>query len=247
LKILLLDIETAPNLVHVWGLWNQNVGINQIMDSGYVMCWAAKWYGSDEIIFDSIFHSGTKAMLRRIYKLLDQADAVIHYNGTKFDIPTLNKEFVINGMKPPTPYKQIDLLRTARGQFRFPSNKLDYIAQTLGIGAKTVHRGHQLWIDCMAKKPEAWEEMEVYNRNDVVILEGVYEILKPWIRNHPNQGLYGEDPAVCPNCGGSHLHRRGVARTRACVYQRFQCTDCGTWSRTTKEAVKRPAAGYISV
>lgn len=247
MKILLLDIETAPNVAHVWGLWQQNVGINQIIDAGYVMCWAAKWYGTDEVLFDSIHRSSPKTMLRRIHKLLDQADAVIHYNGTKFDIPTLNKEFILHGLLPPTPYKQIDLLRTARGQFRFPSNKLDYIAQSLGVGSKLVNRGHQLWIDCMARKDEAWAEMEAYNIQDVAILERVYEKLKPWIKNHPNSGLYGEDSSVCPTCGGSHLHRRGLSRTRACVYQRFVCRDCGTWSRTTKDAVKRPAAGYIAI
>jgi len=93
MKILLLDIETAPNTVHVWGLWQQNVGINQILDSGYVMCWAAKWLGSEEIMFNSVKQSGIKRMLSQIHKLLSEADAVIHYNGDKFDIPTLNKEF----------------------------------------------------------------------------------------------------------------------------------------------------------
>lgn len=247
MKILLLDIETAPNLVHVWGLWNQNIGINQIMDNGYVMCWSAKWYGEDGVMFDSIFHSSKTTMLKRIYKLLNEADAVVHYNGTKFDIPTLNKEFVLCGMTPPTPYKQIDLLKTARHQFKFPSNKLDYIAKTLGVGSKTPHRGHELWIDCMAKKEEAWNEMQAYNMNDVVILERVYEVLKPWIKNHPNHGLFNNNPNVCPNCGSVHLQKRGVARTRACVYQRFQCVDCGTWSRGTKDAVKRPAAGYLAI
>jgi len=33
MQILLLDIETAPNTAHVWGLWNQNVSLNQLMES----------------------------------------------------------------------------------------------------------------------------------------------------------------------------------------------------------------------
>ena len=134
MKILLLDIESSPNVAHVWGLWQQNVGINQLMESSYVLCWAAKWLGEDEIIFDSVHQSKPKKMLKGIYDLLNAADAVIHYNGTKFDIPTLNKEFLLHHYAPPSPYKQIDLLRVARSQFRFPSNKLDYVAQRLGLG-----------------------------------------------------------------------------------------------------------------
>jgi hypothetical protein len=235
MKILLIDIETAPNLVHVWGLWQQNVGLPQIIDSGYVMCWAAKWLGESEIYYDDIQQSKPKTMLKGIHALLNQADAVIHYNGTKFDIPTLNKEFLLYGLPSPSPYKQIDLLKTARQQFRFPSNKLDYVAQALGVGSKTVNRGHQLWIDCMAKDPNAWGEMKAYNINDVIILEAVYGKLIPWIKNHPNQNLYSAGDQVCPNCGGEHLQKRGTSYGISGTYQRYQCKDCGTWSKSAKK------------
>ena len=84
-------------------------------------------------------------MLEGIHSLLDEADAVCHYNGTKFDMPTLNKEFLVHRMTPPPPMKQIDLLRVVKSQFRFPSNKLDYVAQRLGLGKKKDHEGHTLW------------------------------------------------------------------------------------------------------
>jgi len=240
MKTLLLDIETAPHTCHVWGLWQQNVGINQIIDSGYVMCWAAKWYGVPEVYFDSIYTSKPKTMLKRIHKMLDEADAVIHYNGSKFDIPTLNKEFLLHGLLPPSPVKQIDLLRTARGQFRFPSNKLDYLAQALGLGKKTTHTGHQLWIDCMNKDPDAWALMEEYNINDVFLLEKVYEELKPWIKNHPNVSLYTNETCVCPTCSSSNYQRRGLAYTKTIKYQRYQCKDCGTWFRSSKKDPSTP-------
>ena len=232
MRILLLDIETAPNIAHVWGLWNQNVGINQIQASSYVMCWSAKWHSDKEVQFDSVFQSTPKRMLKRIYKLVNDADVVVHYNGTKFDMPTLNKEFVIHGMPPPSPYKQVDLLRTARKQFRFPSNKLDYVAQALGLGHKIKHTGHDLWVRCMAKDPEAWAVMEKYNKQDVVLLEKVYDRLLPWVQGHPNHGAYDEPGIpVCPNCGSGHLQRRGFSRTQVNKYARFQCQECGTWSR----------------
>lgn len=246
MKILLLDIETAPNLVHVWGLFQQNVAINQIQASGYVLCWAAKWYGHDEVLFDSVHQSKPKKMLKGIYKLLDQADVVVHYNGTKFDIPTLNKEFVLQEMTPPAPYKQVDLLRTARGQFRFTSNKLDYVAQVLGLGKKFKHAGHELWVKCMAGDPESWATMEAYNRQDVVLLEKVYDRLMPWIKSHPNHGVHDEPGIpVCPNCGHHHLQRRGVARTVSNIYARYQCMKCGTWSREPHSELQKEDRGII--
>lgn len=230
MKVLLLDIETAPNLVHVWGLWQQNVGLPQIIDAGYVLCWAAKWLGDSDVMFDSVVKSGPKRMLRRIHKLLSDADAVIHYNGTKFDIPTLNKEFLLHGLSPPAPYKQIDLLKTARQQFKFPSNKLDYVAQALGVKRKVKHRGHELWIKCMERDKDAWEEMETYNKGDIVTLEEVYHCLRPWIKGHANHSVHTGN-LVCPNCGSTHFQRRGHHLTTAGKYPRFQCQDCAHWFR----------------
>ena len=238
MKILYLDIETSPNLAHVWGIWQQNIGINQIMDSSYVLCWSAKWAGSKDIIFDSVHNNIPEEMLKSIHKLLDEADAVVHFNGTKFDIPTLNKEFLIYGMTPPSPYKQIDLLRVARNQFKFPSNKLNYITQALGIGKKTEHVGHELWIGCMNHEGRAWKTMEKYNKNDVVLLEELYKRLKPWIRGHANYNLYTDVGLVCPNCGSEKHHKRGVYYTNLSSYQRHVCTKCGTWFRSNKAGSK---------
>jgi hypothetical protein len=193
------------------------------------MCWAAKWLDGEELMFDSFVQSGHKTMLRRVHKLLEEADAVVHYNGTRFDIPTLNKEFLKYDLSPPAPYAQIDLLKTARSQFRFPSNKLDYISQALGFDGKIKHKGHQLWIDCMNKDPEAWVVMEEYNRHDVILLEKVYWKMLPWIKNHPNRGLYSGHDQACPQCGSEHYQSRGTAYTKAYKYKRFQCQDCFSW------------------
>ena len=231
MRILLLDIETSPNVAHVWGLWQQNVAINQIIASGYVLCWAAKWLDNDEVIFDSVHKSGSKKMLRGIHKLLNEAQAVVTYNGNNFDLPTLRKEFVIKGMSPPPPYRSIDLYQVAKKQFRFPSNKLEYISRTLGIGGKVKHEGHELWIKVMAGDPEAWQRMEEYNKQDVVLLQALYERLKGWIPNHPNVALYDHAALACPSCGSHKVQRRGYAHTNVNEYVRYVCNDCGRWAR----------------
>ena len=74
--------------------------------------------------------------------------------------------------------------------------------------------------------------MEKYNRNDVVLLEAIYEKMRPWILQHPNYGLIDEPGIpVCTNCGSGHLQRRGFARTTLNKYARYQCMECGTWNR----------------
>ena len=245
MKILLLDIETAPNTAHVWGLFKQNIALNQIQESSYILCWSAKWLGSHDTLFYSIQSASPQWMLLEIWDLLDQADAVVHYNGTKFDIPTLNKEFLLYGFKPPSPYKQIDLLRVARNQFKFPSNKLDYVANALGLGKKTKHIGHELWVKCMENDPEAWKMIEEYNKNDVTLLEKVYGKLLPWIKNHANHSLHSDAPEVCPNCGGTHYQKRGFYYTLNSKYQRYKCQNCGTWFRTTKCIPKEKGDKFV--
>jgi len=235
MKILFLDIETAPNTAHVWGLFKQNVGINQLMDSSYVMCWAAKWKGERGVKFSSVQETSPERMLEEIHSLLDEADAVCHYNGTRFDIPTLNKEFLLHGFAPPSPYRQIDLLKTARSRFRFPSNKLDYVARALGLSGKVSHEGHELWVKCMAGDAAAWRKMKTYNKRDVTLLEEVYEKLLPWIKGHPNLNLYEEgDELLCPRCASNDIQRRGFATLISGIYQRFVCNKCGTWSRSSR-------------
>lgn len=233
MKVLDLDIETAPNTVFTWGLFNQNIGINQIVTPGFTMCWAARWADSKETMFSCRYMHGKEVMLLRIHKLLDEADAVVHWNGRNFDIPILNTEFVKAGMEPPTPYHQIDLLQTARRRFKATSNKMDFWAQFLGVGKKVPHKGFELWEECMKGDYDAWKTMKKYNIQDVALLRDLYNKLLPWIQDHPNAALYDYDPDVtpvecCPNCGSTNLYKKGMEHLKTLSYQRYKCRDCGT-------------------
>lgn len=237
-KILILDIETAPNLAYVWGTWKQNINPEWIAANGHVLCWTAKWLGEDEVMFKRLHKGKPISLLEPIHRLLGQAHAVVHYNGKKFDVPTLNKEFLTHGMTPPAPYKQIDLLRTMWDTFLFPSNKLDYVVKTLGIGEKLRHKGAQLWLDCMADKTDAWKMMEEYNRHDVTLTEKLYMRLRPWIRGHPNIAAI-TDSAVCPTCGSEDFKRDGEHLAQILKYEKYQCAECETWFRGTKSISTR--------
>jgi rubredoxin len=118
-------------------------------------------------------------------------------------------------------------------RFKFPSNKLDYVSGALGLGNKTPHDGMPLWVSCMADDPKAWKLMEKYNRQDVVLTEKLYDRLLPWIPYHPNMRLYDSN-VNCPRCGSKvGLQRRGFAYTNVSKFQRWQCTACGGYFRST--------------
>ena len=185
-------------------------------------------------MFKSI-QDGEIEMLSAVHSLLDAADIVVHYNGLVFDIPILNKDFVKADMLPPNSYRQVDLLQTVRRNFRLTSNKLDFVANFLGIGGKLPNKGMSLWNGCMAGNVADWRRMERYNKQDVRLLPKLYEKLLPWIKNHPNVGLYSDivdkdgDPIeVCTNCGSAHLVKNGMEHLNTQSYQRYRCMDCGT-------------------
>jgi hypothetical protein len=238
MKILFLDLETSPNLAFVWGLWQQNVSINQLMESTEVICFGARWHGEKKVIFKSQHHHGKKAMLDELHKLMEEADVLVGWNSAAFDSKHIKREFIENGYLPPSPYKEMDLMRVVKSQFKFPSNKLDYVAQTLGVGAKVQHSGFDLWVKCMADDKKAWAEMKEYQIQDVNLLIDLYEILKPWIKNHPHTALHEGIEGGCSNCASTNLQRRGYARTVSATYQRFQCMDCGKWLRGDKSVEK---------
>lgn len=231
MKILFLDIETSPNLAYVWGLWDQNIAINQLLESTEMLCFGARWYGEKKVIFKSVHHDGKEEMLKEVHRLLDEADVLVGWNSKAFDSKHLKREFIENDMLPPSPYKEMDLMLTVKSQFKFPSNKLDYVSQKLGVGAKVKHSGFELWLQCMAGNDKAWKEMKKYQIQDVDLLVSLYEKLKPWITNHPHTALHDGIEDGCVVCASRNLQRRGVARTVSGTYQRFQCQDCGKWQR----------------
>jgi uncharacterized protein YprB with RNaseH-like and TPR domain len=180
MKILLLDIETTPMQVYAWGLWDQNISIDQIIKTTEMLCFGARWLGTKKVIFKSVHHDGKKAMLEELHRLMEEADLLVGWNSAAFDHKHINREFLEAGMMPPSPVKDLDLMSITKANFLFPSNKLDYVAQKLGVGAKVKHSGFSLWIKCMDGDSKAWAEMKKYQIQDVNLLADLYDILSPW-------------------------------------------------------------------
>ncbi len=238
-KVLFFDIETAPIRAFVWGLWDQNVGLNQIKTDWHILSWAAKWLDSDTVMYAD--QRGVKnveddkRLLKGIWDLLDEADIVVTQNGKKFDVKKLNARFIINGFKPPSSYQHIDTLEIAKKKFAFTSNKLEYLSNTLNAKYKKLvgnreFEGFKLWEECLNGNLKAWREMERYNKYDVLALEELYSKLIAW-DSRINFSLYTEGTEHLCTCGSTRLHKRGYEYTATGKYQRYQCQECGKWSR----------------
>ena len=232
-RILLLDIETRPNLGYVWSLWQQDIGLHALVEATEVICFAAKWLGKPAVDFYSVHEHGKEEMVAQAHRLLDESDVIMTFNGKSFDLPHLNREFLLADLTPPSPYKQIDLFLTVKRQFNFPSNKLAYVSKVLGLKGKAEHEGFELWVKCMAGDDKAWKTMQRYNKRDVVLLEELYQRLRPWVINHPSFAAMSGDE-VCPACGSADLQRRGFAYTAQSAFQQLFCKVCGKWSRSTR-------------
>lgn len=226
-KILFWDTEFTPNLAYVWGLWDQNISPSFVEETQRMLCFGTKWYKKPTQVVDE--RAGRKEMLTALRDQLLEADLVVSWNGAKYDTRMANREFIQEGLTPPAPYKEVDLMRIVKQRFAFASNKLDFVAQQLGVGRKVDTGGFDLWRGVMAGDEKSWTKMRKYQKGDVDLLEKLFEVLKPWIRMpHPVTDKAG---LVCRNCGDTHLQSRGVQRTLQGEYPRYQCMKCATWMR----------------
>lgn len=230
-----LDIESSPAKVFIWDLkvGGGYITPEKIIEPKRMICFAAKWVGEPKVYFYSNWHDGRVKMVQRMWDLLNEADAVLHYNGTRFDMPNINTEFVMAGLNPPSPYKQIDLYKAVKRNFNFMSSSLDQVSKTLGTARKLQHEGFDLWRKVMAGDGAAQKKMRLYNIGDVHANEELYARVAPWIPGIPNAGLYGGGEG-CLGCGSRNVRADGFTYTGVSKFRRFHCLSCGRWQRDSR-------------
>ena len=240
-RVLLLDIETAPALVWTWGLHDVSIGIEQIVQPGRIICWGAKWLGEREVHYADE-RRNPKKMFEAAHALMSEADAFVSYNGDSFDLPKLNGAFLEHGLSPLPPIASIDLYKTVK-KLGYQSNKLAFIAPHLKVGEKVKHEGFGLWAACLKGDKKAWVRMQKYNIQDVRLLEPLYLLLRPYIRNHPYLGTGVTNLGTgCPACGSFRAQARGNRRTKAYLIGRLMCLRCNTWYDGAKHKIRCAAA-----
>lgn len=256
-KILVTDIETAPIEGYVWGLFDQNIGVEQIKAEWSILSYAAKWYGEKKMFYADTGGRGPKKvrndkiLMQGLWDLLDEADIVVAQNGARFDVKKINARLVEHGFKPYSPVRVIDTLLVSKRYFGFTSNKLAWTGEHIAGIPKSLHRkfpGMEMWKECLKDNPAAWREMKKYNIIDVVACEGVYTKLRPWIKNHPNVTTYGGGKVpACPTCGSINLQSRGYVTLQAGRYHRYHCQDCGAWPRERVSVLDRRSRSNLLV
>ena len=238
-RVLLYDIETAPNLVHTWGLYEENA--LEVVRPWYILCFAYKWLDESSITVVALpdFEKDYKKdpeddyqVVKRLHELFNEADIIIAHNGNSFDQKKVNARFLVHGFDPPTHYAQIDTLKEARKYFRFGSNRLNDLGITLDLGEKVQTGGYHLWRGCMDGDIASWRKMKKYNKQDVALLEKVYKTLRPWIANHPNVSVLNGLIDGCPKCGSNKLQKRGLKYNKTTTYQAYQCQSCRGYCRS---------------
>lgn len=234
-NILLYDLEVSRDIVAGYGnKWEFKV-VKTIRHQE-LMCYSYKWLGEKKIHFVSRHDFKTyKAFVQSLADVLDKADIAIAHNGVGFDNRMSNRFFIKERVMPPSMYRSIDTLKVARTVFKFQSNSLRDLAEYLGLSEKATVTYAELEDDFMSKKPseKTVRMMKRYNNQDVKVLEEIYLLFRPFIKNHPNLGVILQKRDVCAKCGGSHLQARGREARVAGMVQRWYCNDCGanTYSR----------------
>lgn len=232
-KILHIDIEWAPATIYVFDPWNVHVTPEHVIDDGGLLCFCAHWHGSKEFQFYSRWDDGLEGMAKAALKLLSEADAVITYNGDKYDIPKLRGAMILAGITPPPPPTSIDLIKVVK-RFGFLMNRLAFIGPLLNAGGKMKHEGFALWRSVLEGDTKAMARMKKYCIQDVKLLVNLYNRILPYIDNHPH---LGDNKGACGACGSNHMQLRGFRRTKFFKVRRMQCQDCGAWSTGTRQKV----------
>lgn len=240
--IVTIDIETQRAITETWDLWPKYIPIDRVIVPKRILCFAAKIYGKDKVHFHSAWDDkDTDAydkMVRAAWDLLDQADIVIGWNSTRFDVQHFQAAFGRLGLGPPSPFRSLDLMQVAKKNFSAGelSLKLDWFSKMWLGQRKLNHGGTDLWHDIRYgnrnERRAAQKIMREYNKQDVRLTEQLFDRFKPW--TGINYAIYlNEDDSTprCTKCSSEELERRGFFYTTAMCYQRYRCKDCGSWSR----------------
>lgn len=242
-KILLIDLETAPNIGAYFELYKEgNILWNEA--HWYILCFAYKWLGERETFVTALpdFPLFKKdptndiKVVEKLWELFDKAEVIIAHNGDDFDFKKSNARFIFHRMEPPRPYKTVDTKKLAKRNFRFDSNKLDDLGDYLQIGRK-LRTEKGLWKDCMAGDMKAWAHMKEYNKQDVILLEKVYLKLRAWGKTGPNMNLILGGFTNCPRCGSEYIIKAGFDYGAINIRQSYKCQNCG--HRPNGEVIKR--------
>lgn len=231
-KILIMDIESLPNRGYFWNIFDdRGLPLAFVEQPKAVVTISYKWHGEKKVTTlyaDTPYDDAD--ILEKYAKVHAEADYVVGHFIEGFDVPYVSARLFANKLPPLSPVAMIDTYKLAKKHFgkTLNSNKLDHLGTILGVGNKT-STSAQLWVDCANGSKKAIKEMGAYNKQDVLLLEKIYDKLLPYTQSRINRNLFSDGEIVCDSCGSHKVQKRGVSVTKATMKQKYQCQDCGHW------------------
>ena len=240
IKRLFFDIETSPMIVYSWRVgWKLNIGTDNIIEDWKIICISYKWEHEDKVKnlrWDK--NKCDKQMLIDFINIMNKADECIAHNGDRFDIKKIRTRCIYHRIPMFPNYRTLDTLKKAKSGFNFNSNRLDYIAKFLGVGAKLEHEGFDMWVKCMQGDEEALNNMVEYCDMDIIVLEDVYLTMQNYIKNNTHTGTHnGKLKASCPNCGSEDISLlKNNFTALGTIKRQIECNSCTNVYETSNSA-----------
>jgi len=238
----------APKIV-IWDLETSNLNAN----FGYVLCAGWKYLGDRKThvikIDDYKLHktdpTNDSEVVKRMGEVLTDCDGIVTWFGGFFDEPYLNSRLLNHGLPLVPPFTagtHIDGWRIAKKKLKLNSNRLASVSSFLSVEEKTPLNG-PIWIKAMAGNKAALRYVYRHCEQDVIVLEQVYNKIRPLCSWHFNVNLDATDAIkaagpLCPKCGSNRVERRGFRWSYTTKSQKFHCKGCGGWSLGKPERVK---------
>lgn len=250
-KIVFWDLETLPNArLHIRHLPEYNsdrYGLTLKADVNSLLCFGYKLRGDKDSKCINVWDTKAGAkdinddtdLCKVAYEVLKDADAIVTHNGANFDLKFLNTRLLILGMAPLPKIPHIDTCSLSKRNLYLLKNRLNHIAQSLSTETKMENGGWQLWERLSLSKWEGTKKqieedkktMSDYCKQDVNVLEKIFNYLIPFATNVPNYNLFtGDEVQSCPACGSLKMYKHSKKVKKTGTYQRYQCQQCGTVS-----------------
>ena len=251
-RILILDVERLPGLTQQswWDrgdLQKRYIHHETVTREPRTTIVCAKWYDQPDVIRLAEWDKGGRGLfLKRVHRLMTEADIIVGHNIDKADVPWLKGDFYLPrvghkhkpDLPPLPPFKTVDTLKVLRKELGSgaPFKGLDAFCKIAGIPSKTDVYDRDAMERAVAGSTEDRIRLTDYCEGDVVATQGVYDWQRPHIKNHPALFVDGEDYLrTCNRCGHGQydITRRYVANVM--TYSMRRCSNCGGYSRLSIE------------
>lgn len=240
------DLEVSPNLGAFWRCsFKASISPEQILQEREILTASWKFEDEDHIYsmqwnWDAEPEFRDIEIIEQMTEVFERADEVVTQNGKRFDEPWLRTRALMLGLPPLPQVKHVDVLQRHRRFFNFNSNKQDYLTRMF-CGEGKPGMKYKQWLDMWYRGcRKSGNEMEEYNRDDVLKLEELDQIT----RLHEPQTINTKDietnDGKCPwqGCNGD-LYSNGKYNTNTMAYNRYRCNSCNSNFRQSNAGTRR--------